>query len=79
MNKYYVKSGNLAIIILGEDERDAIHNAVTLAAESESTAKDLFMDDFFYVNERGFDSMNDKDYTMHTEEVILDLLGWDWE
>ena len=79
MNKYYVKSGNLAIVILGEDERDAIHNAVTFAAASESTAKDLFMDDYFCVNERGFESMNDKDYTMHTDEVILDLLGWDWE
>ena len=49
------------------------------ASESEKLCKDLFIADYFHVNERGFQSMDGNDYRINTEEVIIDLLGWDEE
>jgi|TARA_Y100000310_G_scaffold343876_1_gene453630 hypothetical protein len=78
MNKYYIKSGTLHVVILGEDERDAIVKAVELATNGENRA-DVILDDHFYANEQGFDSISEKDFRMNTEEVIIDLLDWGWE
>jgi len=78
MNKYYIKSGTLRVVILGEDERDAIIKAIGLVTNGESRA-DIELDDYFYANERGFASISEKDFCMDTEEVIIDLLDWDWE
>ena len=79
MSKYYVRSGNLEVIISAIDERDAGTKAVLFASENDNLCKKLFIADHFYVNERGFDTMGNGDYMIHTEEVILDLLGWDEE
>ena len=79
MSKYYVRSGILQVVISAIDERDAVIKAVTYASENDRLCKKLFTADHFRVNERGFDSMDSRDYTIHTEEVILDILGWDDE
>ena len=79
MSKYYVRSGNLQVVISAIDERDAVIKAVTCASENDRLCKKLFTADHFRVNERGFDTMDNRDYTIHTEEVILDILGWDDE
>jgi hypothetical protein len=78
MNKYYVKSGTLQVVILGNDERDAISRAVEFASKVKN-GKELELDDYFWANERGFDSICDEDFRMDTEEVIIDLLDWEWE
>ncbi len=79
MSKYYVRSGSLQVIISAIDERDAVSKAVIYASESDKLCKDLFIADYFHVNERGFQSMDGNDYRINTEEVIIDLLGWDEE
>jgi len=79
MSKYYVRSGNLQVVISAIDERDAVTKAVMYASESKKLCKNLFVADQFYVNERGFETMGKGDFMIHTEEVILDLLGWDDE
>tara|TARA_B110001454_G_C12305291_1_gene261267 strand:+ start:225 stop:470 length:246 start_codon:yes stop_codon:yes gene_type:complete len=80
MNKYYVKSGNLQVIILGEDERDAIARALEYSTSTGcKDSPSVTLDDFFYANERGFSSMDESDFRMNTEEVILDLMDWEWE
>lgn len=80
MHKYYVKSGSLRVVILGEDERDAIAKALEYAtSRGNQNSPSVTLDDFFYANERGFSSMDDRDFRMNTEEVIYDLLDWEWE
>jgi hypothetical protein len=79
MSKYYVRSGNLEVVISAIDERDAVSKAVMYASENDKLCSKLFVADYFYVNERGFDTMGKGDYMIHTEEVIIDLLGWDEE
>lgn len=81
MRKYYVKSGDLRVIILGEDEKDAIMRALEFVTTSDvqATKPAATLDHFFYANERGFMSMDDSDFRMNTEEVILELMDWDWE
>ena len=76
--KYYVKSGTLQVVIFGDDERDAVCRAVESACKVRN-GKELQLDDYFYVNEQGFESICDTDWRMDTEEVIIDLLDWEWE
>jgi hypothetical protein len=78
MKKYYIKSGSLRVVILASDERKAIIQALEFATDLEGR-EDLEIDDYFYVNEQGFDSMDEDTFTMDTEEVIEILLGWEWE
>ena len=53
MTKYYVKSGELERIITASDPRGACIKALMSAACGES------VDDFFYVDERGFRSIEE--------------------
>tara|TARA_R110000744_G_scaffold136033_1_gene245763 strand:+ start:5579 stop:5821 length:243 start_codon:yes stop_codon:yes gene_type:complete len=76
--KYYVKSGTLEVVILGEDERNAVCRAVESSCR-DAEGKELQLGDYFYVNEQGFESICEDDFKMDTEEVIIDLLDWEWE
>lgn len=76
MAKYYVFSGTLKCIVDAQDSREAIVKSVELVS-SKRDAPPLELDDFFYVNEQGFES-DPEDY-MGTDEVVEELLGWFWD
>ena len=76
MHKYYVKSGSLRVVILGEDERDAIAKALEYAtSRGNENSPSVTLDDFFYANERGFSSMDDCCYYW-TSRKFLCYFWW---
>jgi hypothetical protein len=68
MDKFYVQSGTLSVVILAEDEWDAIKRSIKLVATTTDTGGDHTLDHHFHVGEKGFESS--PEHTFPTEEVL---------
>tara|TARA_R110000824_G_scaffold150288_3_gene320876 strand:+ start:438 stop:674 length:237 start_codon:yes stop_codon:yes gene_type:complete len=69
MPKYYVSSGDMNIVIQGENEADAILASLNFCIEK--YGKDLVLQPNFYVSQKGFRS-NDT-ITMTSSDVLSGL------
>lgn len=67
MDKYYVQSGTLGVVILGEDAWDAVKRSIKLVATTD-TGGDHTLDHHFHVGEKGFESS--PEHIFPTEEVL---------
>ena len=56
MDKYYVQSGTLSVVILGEDAWDAVKRTINLVATT-NTGGDHTIDHAFYVGEKGLNPL----------------------
>jgi hypothetical protein len=74
MAKYYVSSGDMHVVILGENPPDAILRALNfIIGES---GQDIELKPTFEVSERGFGGEDTE--TFSTDDVLSGL-NWDWE
>ncbi len=74
MTKYYVSSGEMYVVILGENPPDAILRALNFIIGEKG--QEIELKPKFSVSERGFGG--DDTYTFSTDDVLSGL-NWDWE
>jgi hypothetical protein len=65
MNKYYIQSGDIKMIILARDQKDACLKVITKYAN-----KEIMISSSFVVSERGF-VLDREPFSMDTEEIML--------
>ena len=74
MAKYYVSSGDMNVVILGENPPDAILRALNFIIGEKGQEIELKPE--FSVSERGFGGEDTE--TFNTDDVLSGL-NWDWE
>ncbi len=74
MAKYYVSSGEMYVVILGENPPDAILRALNFIIDEKG--QDIELKPEFNVSERGFGGEDTE--TLDTDDVLSGL-NWDWE
>ena len=75
MNKFYVKSGDLMVVVLAESHRKAVDRALEGIGSYSDAPDTLRLGCLFDVNERGFESP--PDISFDTEKMI-DESDWSW-
>ena len=79
-SKYYVSSGNMNVVILGENPSDAILRALTYIITTHGTndgeLEDIELEPEFQVSEKGFRSDDSESFST---DDILSGLDWNWE
>ena len=87
MPKYYVSSGNMNVVILGENSPDAILRALTyiitthggdnlVLSGGTGELEDIELEPEFQVSEKGFRSDDSESFS--TDDVLSGL-DWNWE
>ena len=70
MPKFYVKSGELEVVLVAKNPFDACCRAINSITER------ITVDHEFDVNRRGFESLPELSFDV---ETVVEAAGWEWE